>query len=69
MKIDEKTIGKSMVLDGPKPLKSIEKQILFLILGHSKNNEKTIPKGTSKVMFLDPKWRHGPPRFDLSFDF
>ena len=19
-----------------------------------------MPKGTSKVMFLDPKWRHGP---------
>ena len=34
-----------------------------------KNNEKTIPKGTSKVMFFDPKWRHGRPRFDLSFVF
>ena len=20
-------------------------------------------------MFLDPKWRHGPPSLDLSFDF
>jgi hypothetical protein len=36
LKIDEKTIGKSMVFDGLKPLKSIEKQTLFLILGHSK---------------------------------
>ena len=25
------------------------------------NYEKTIPKGTSKVMFLGPKWRHGLP--------
>ena len=44
-KIYEKTIGKQMVLDGPKPLKSIEKQTLFLILGHYsqklwKNNAK-----------------------------
>jgi hypothetical protein len=29
-------IGKSMVCDGPKPLESIEKLTLFLILGHSK---------------------------------
>ena len=36
LKIYEKTIGKSMVFDGLKPLKSIEKQTLFLILGHSK---------------------------------
>ena len=36
LKIDEKTIGKSMVFDGLKPLKSIEKQTLFLTLGHSK---------------------------------
>jgi hypothetical protein len=28
-KINEKTIGKSVVLDNPKPLKSIEKQKLF----------------------------------------
>jgi hypothetical protein len=33
-----------MVFDGPKPLKSIEKLALFLTLGHSKNNEKTMPK-------------------------
>ena len=36
IKIDEKTIGKSMVVDGLKPLKNIEKQTLFLTLGHSK---------------------------------
>ena len=35
-----------MDFDSLKPLKSIEKQTLFLMLGHSKNNEKTIPKGT-----------------------
>ena len=35
-----------------KPLNSIEKQKLFWILGHSKNNEKTIPTGNSKIMFL-----------------
>ena len=33
-KIYEKTIGKSMVFDGPKPLNNIEKLTLFLILGH-----------------------------------
>ena len=58
-----------MVFDGPKPLESIEKQTRFLILGDSKNDEKTIPKGTSTVMFWGPKWRHGRPRFDVSFDF
>ena len=31
----KKSMGKSMVFDGPKQLKSIEKHILFLILGHS----------------------------------
>jgi hypothetical protein len=41
-----------MVLDGPKPLKNIEKQTLFLILGHPKSDEKTISKGTSQVMFF-----------------
>ena len=35
LKIYEKTIGKSMVFDGPKPLKNIKKLKLFLILGHS----------------------------------
>ena len=69
LKIDEKTIGKSMVFDGLKPLKSIEKQTLFLILGIQKNNKKTMPKGTSKVMLLNLKWRHGLPSIDLSSDF
>jgi hypothetical protein len=36
LKIYEKTIGKSMVFDGLKQLKSIEKLTLFLTLGHSK---------------------------------
>jgi hypothetical protein len=34
LKFDEKTIGKSMVFDCLKPLKSIEKQTLFFTLGH-----------------------------------
>ena len=33
-------IGQLMVLDGPKPLKNIEKQTLFLSLGHSKKTMK-----------------------------
>ena len=55
-----------MVWDGPKPLKSIEKQTLFLILGHSKKQWKKDTKGD---MFLGPKWQHGRPKFNLSFDF
>ena len=55
-----------MVWDDPKPLTSIEKQTLFLILGHSK---KRYQRGPQKSCFLVPKWRHGPPRFDLSYDF
>ena len=52
MKIDEKTIGKSMVFDGPKPLKSIEKQTLFLILGHSKKTmKKRCRRGPQKSCF------------------
>ena len=51
-----------MVLDDPKPLKSIGKQILFLILGHSKKkNQKRTLKGSSKVMFLDPNGDMGIP--------
>ena len=54
-----------MVFDGPKPLKSIEKKYVL-----HKNNEKTMPKGTSKVMFLGiQNGKHGPPSFDLSSDF
>ena len=58
-----------MVWDGPKPLKSIEKQTLFLILGHSKKQGKNDTKGDLKSHVFDLKWRHGRPRFDLSSDF
>ena len=44
-----------MVFDGPKPLKSIEKQILFLILGHSKKQWKTYAKGDLKSHVLGSK--------------
>jgi hypothetical protein len=69
LKIHEKTIGKSMVFDDLKPLKSIEKQTLFLTLGHSKNNEKSMPKWLPKVMKNDPKWSPGAPRIDLFLVF
>jgi len=69
LKIYEKTIGKSMVLYGLKPLKSIEKQTLFLTLGHSKNNEKSMPKWLPKVMKNRAKWSPGAPRIDLFFVF
>ena len=58
-KINENAFGKSMFFDGPKPLKSIDKQTLFLILGHSHKWWKAIPKGTSKVMFLFQNWDMG----------
>ena len=41
-------IGKSMIWDDPKPLKSIEKQSLFLILGHSKKQSKNDTNGDLK---------------------
>jgi hypothetical protein len=44
-----------MVLDGPKPLKSIEKQTLFLILGHSKKLWKNDTKGELKSHVLGSK--------------
>ena len=47
-KIDEKTIGKSIVFDGLTPLKSIEKQTLFLTLGHSKKQWKIDAKMAPK---------------------
>ena len=47
-KIYEKIIGKSMVFDGLKPLKSIEKQTLFLTSGHSKKQWKIDAKMTPK---------------------
>ena len=48
---DEKTIGKSIFFDGPKPLKSILKLTLFLILGHSKKQWKNDVKGDLKSDF------------------
>ena len=54
-KFYEKTIGKSMFFDGPKPLKTIEKHILFLILGHSKKQWKTYAKGDLKSHVLGSK--------------
>ena len=49
-KIYEKTIGNSMVSDGPKPLKSIEKQTLCLILGQFKTTmKKRSKKGSQKL--------------------
>ena len=68
-KFNEKTIRKSMLLDGPRPLKSIENKHFSLFLFIHPNNEKTMPKGTSKVLFFVPKWRHGPPSSDLLSDF
>ena len=44
-KLNDKTIGNSMVFDGPKALKSIEKQIHFLIFGHSSKIWKNDAKG------------------------
>ena len=59
-----------MVLDGPKPLQSIEKQTLFLILGHSQKLLKNDAKGDLKSHVFGSKMAtHGPPSFDLSSDF
>ena len=58
-----------MSFDGLKPLKSIEKQTLFLTLTHSKNNEKSMPKWLPKVMKNGPKWSQGEPRIDLFIVF
>ena len=44
-----------MVFDGPKPLKSIEKQTLFLILGHSQKQWKNDAKGDLKSHALESK--------------
>ena len=67
-KIYEKTIGKIMVLDGPKPLKSIEKQTLFLTLGHSK--KKRYQRGPQKSCFLVQNGDMGVPgsTYRLIFD-
>ena len=50
-----------MVFDGLKPLKNIEKQTFFLTLGHSKNNEKSMPKLHPKVMKIVQKGARGHP--------
>ena len=59
-------IGKSMVQN---QWKILENKHFSWFLVIPKNDEKTMPKGTSKVMFWGSKWRHGPPSFDLSSDF
>ena len=69
LKNDEKTIGKSMVFDGLKPLKSIEKQTLFLTLGHSKKQWKIdttmAPKSHEQLSKMEPGGAQD--RFILSF--
>ena len=45
MKINETTIGKPMLFDGPKPLTIIGKQFIFLILDHSPKQWKNYAKG------------------------
>ena len=50
-----------MVFDGMKPLESIEKQTLFFTLGHSKNNEKSMPKRLPKVMKMIQNGARGHP--------
>ena len=57
-----------MVFDGLKPLNSIENEILFLVFGHSQKLWKNDAKGSSKVIFWGPKWRHWASTFDLSSD-
>jgi hypothetical protein len=71
LKIYEKTIGESMVSDGLKLLKSIEKKKNTLLDCRSfkKNNEKSMPKWLPKVMKNAPKWSPGAPRIDLFFVF
>jgi hypothetical protein len=56
-----------MLLDGPKPLKNIEKQTLFLILGHSK---KHYQRGPRKSCFLVQNADMGVPgsTYRLIFD-
>ena len=34
-----------------------------------KSMPKGMPKAMPKVMLFDPKWRHGPPRFDSYPEF
>ena len=59
-----------MVFDGPNPLNSIEKINTFLdFWSFPKMMRKNDAKGDLKSRIFDPKWRHGPPRFDLSSGF
>ena len=41
----------------------------FLDFGHSQKQLKNDAKRDLKSHVLGPNWRHGHPRFDLSFDF
>ena len=52
----------------PKSIQSVELSSISWFWVIHKNNEKTMPKGSSKIMFFWSKWRHGSPRFDLSSD-
>ena len=73
LKKHERSMNKLTEINGFGWSKTIEKywktNIFVDCRSFKKTDEKTIPKGISKVMFLGPKWRHGPPRFDLSYDF
>ena len=53
----------------PKTSESVELSAISWFLGIHENDGETVPKGTSKIMFFGAKWRHGPPRFDLSSDY
>ena len=63
-KVDRKMRG----FREPKSSESVEPSSISWFLDIHENNEKTMPKGTSKIMFFWSKWRQGPPRFDLSSD-
>jgi hypothetical protein len=71
LKIYEKMIGKSMVFDGLKPLKSIKKQTLFLTLGYSKTQGKIDdnmgPQSHEKSSKMEPGGAQD--RFILCFYF
>ena len=58
-----------MVFYGPKPLKSIEKQTLFLILGHSKKLRKKHAKGELKSYVLGSKMATWASQVRLIFRF
>jgi hypothetical protein len=54
-----------MVFDGPKPLESIEKQTLFLILGHSQKRRKNDAKGDVTSHAFWSKMATGASQFRL----